>query len=162
LSTLRKAALLFWLMFVLDFATSAFFIALGYGSAESNRLQVTLLAAPSVNSLFSWALNQDVWLLLGAAGVLALAYPRAQARWLHLDFLLVLFSVVRLYGVAANVAFTLQATLGLSLALWGYYALLCVPLILLFRGEIRSLGPILSLRRVNGASEDGPNDVSSV
>jgi len=136
LATLGRALLLYWLVYALDFATSAYLIALGYGFAETNQFQVTLLDTPGLNSVLSWIANQNIWIALGALGIFAYVMPRVPARRLHPSFLLVLFSLVRLYGVASNVGFALQTAFGLSLAPPGYYALLCFPVLFAFRGKL--------------------------
>jgi hypothetical protein len=135
LGSLRRTLLLYLGFYALDFGTSALFIVNGYGFVETNVFQRALVASPGLDTLLPWILNQNIWIILGAAGVFAYFGRRELARKLHLDLLLTLCSFIRLYALSTNVAFVLQLVFGLSLAPLGYYTILCVPvLVALWRG----------------------------
>jgi hypothetical protein len=136
LNALGRTLLLFWTIYALDFVTSALFIALGYGFAESNQSQLLLVTAPGLGSLGSWLLNQNIRLALGTVGVIAYVWRRGPIQKMPISFLLAFFSLVRLYGVATNIGFTLQMTLGATIDPAAYYALFCVPVVLLLRSDL--------------------------
>lgn len=148
MDTSGRALLLYWTVYALDFCTSALFIALGYAAAETNSFQRALLTSPGPGALLLWAVNQNVWLVLGAVGVVACFVPKARTWWPYLGPLLLLFSFVRVYGVAANLEFTLQATLGVSFSTPGFYLLLSLPAIAALRHELwggaRTLAKMIS------------------
>ncbi|HKT21039.1 MAG TPA: hypothetical protein VJR06_00240 [Nitrososphaerales archaeon] len=134
--TLTRALLLFWGVYALDFGTSAYFIALGYGSAETNQLQRALIASPGLALLAPWAANQAVWIGLGAAGLLVLArFPSFFGRS-QLGIALMVLSFLRLYGVATNVGFTLGAVYGFALTPSVCYMLLAAPAMAFFLGDL--------------------------
>jgi hypothetical protein len=140
---LGRALLLYWLIYAFDFGTSAFFIAMGYGFAETNQAQRALLTAPGVGSLLSWVINQNIWIALGAIGILGYLVPRVPTRRLHLSLLLMLLSFLRLYGTATNVGFTLQTVLGLSLFPLGYYAILSAILSVALRRHLKAYAQVV-------------------
>ena len=151
-----RALFLYWAVYALDFGTSALFVALGYGSAEANPFQRALLTSPGPGTLLAWVVNQNVWLVLGAAGTLCCLVPRAWLRWSHLGLLLALFSFVRLYGVTTNLGFILQATSGVGLALPAIYAMLSVPVLVAFRGELWGSTSVLAgLRQRSSQARPG-------
>lgn len=144
MQTIGRAITLYWAVYALDFATSFVFISLGYGFAETNGAQVALLAAPNATTLWSWMLDQNVWLVVGVASVIGFVFRSGTVGEYHIPSILGFMTVLRLFGVASNVAFTLRATLGISLAPPICYALFLVPLALMFR---RELGGTLGLAR---------------
>lgn len=135
--TFTRALTLLWVAYGLDFATSAFFIALGYGSAETNPFQRALITSPSFGTLLPWMGNQEFFIGVRVAAIAALALPAAWIERTHLSFPLVALSLVRLYGVAANVGFIITQFMGFSLASSLCFVLLSAPALALFRGELR-------------------------
>lgn len=136
MQSLKKALLLYWGVFGLDFATSVLFIALGYGFAESNQAQRALVSDPGVATLVPWLVNQGLWVTIGGVGIAAFVFSKPLAGEAHLVLLLALMSVIRLYGVASNLGFTVLATTGFPLVPAACYALLSIPLGLSLRREI--------------------------
>ena len=122
--TLAKVLLLFCGAYALDFLTSALFIALGYGYAETNLAQRALFASPGLGTVASWAANQDVRIGLLVLGVAALSIPGLRAERFHLNLIIGVGALLCLYGAATNVAFLMQAVAGVSFPLLGLYALL--------------------------------------
>lgn len=140
MQTFGRALLAYWGVYALDFVTSMFFISLGYGFAESNPAQAGLFASPGLASLAYWVANQNIWLVVGVGGAVAFTLRRESASAVYLPFVLGFMALIRLFGVASNVTFTLWATLGLQSTPLLCYALFLAPLTLVFRADIgRSL-----------------------
>ena len=131
------ALVLFWGVFVLDFATSASFILLGYGGAETNQFQRTLILAPGGASLLSWASNQAVWVGVGALGVAVLAASPSFVPKSYLGIILALSSFVRLYGVATNLFLTMMVFSGAFFPPVGLYMIMGALALLPFRKALR-------------------------
>lgn len=136
MESFRKALSLYWGVYALDFVSSALFISLGYGFAESNQAQRALVGAPSLATLVPWAMNQDIWIAIGTLGAAAMVLSPSLAREARLAPMLFFLSAVRLYGAASNVGFTLLATLGVPATPEVCYALMLVPLGFAFRSEL--------------------------
>ena len=137
MALLGRALLLYWSVYALDFSTSALFIALGYGFAETNQFQVALITSPGPGSILSWMVNQKVFFAVSGLGIAALMLPADVSKRLHLWLAPVLLSSFRLLGITSNVLLRLNVGLGVSLAPALLYGLLCVPVLVAFRGELR-------------------------
>ncbi len=134
--TFTRALLLYWGVYAVDFATSACFILFGYGAAETNQFQRSLIASPSLASLLSWASNQDVWIGIGLTGVIVLAASPSFLPKTYLGVSLVLLSLTRTYGIATNAMFILRLAFGFPIAPLLCLALIPIPAGALFRKEL--------------------------
>lgn len=148
--TLARAFLAFCGAYALDFASSALFMAIGYGFVEANQSQRAFLASPGYGTFASWLVNQDFRVALLVAGAVALAVPRIPAEKVRLSLVLGLSALFSLYGVASNVSFTLEVVAGADAPVLLCYGVLGGVAVLAFRHDIRTA--LSSLR--NGASDN--------
>ena len=137
LRAFTRTILLYWGVYALDFGTSACFILLGYGAVETNQFQRSLFTSPGPASLLSWAANQGFLFGIGILAVMVIVVSPSFVPKTFLGATLALLSLARMYGVATNVAFTLEAVLGGSLHPTELYLPMGVLLLLALVGKPR-------------------------
>jgi hypothetical protein len=127
----RKGIILFWLVWTIDFVTSAFFILKGYSWAEQNVSQRALFENPSLQTFLDWLVGQWYYFTVGILGLLFFCSKKISIESLKPALLVFVLGLIliRLYGVASNTGFILQLYgFGLPFALV-YLVLLIVAMV---------------------------------
>lgn len=145
----RKGIILFWLVWTIDFVTSAFFILKGYSWAEQNVSQRALFENPSLQTFLDWLVGQWPYFAVGVLGLLFFCSKKISTEPLKPALLVFVLGVlksallvlvlglilIRLCGVASNTGFILQLY-GLRLPLALVYLILLIVAIVPFIPEI--------------------------
>jgi hypothetical protein len=114
----HKLLFSYWIIYVLDVVSAAFFIALGYYSAKQNLSLRTFVQNPTPETLLVLLESQCIWIALGLACLFLFLKRTAMLKFMTLMYpsvilLLLIFSSLSLYGVATNIGFILYQLFGL-------------------------------------------------